>query len=244
MTNLIRFLLDDCLPPILRDRRSLISLVAKVYCGAGSRHFGVDFKRRVEGLPQEQVARFYEAAAGCDGDRVRASDMTREETDRVIEYVEGDSVLEVGAGAGDLAQELASTGRFVVPVDLKPSPSGSDDLHWCIAFADCLPFADRSFDTVVAAHTLEHVVNFEAAVAELRRVAKRRIIVVVPKQRYYRYTVDYHLHFFPDREQLVLRMGMPDYHCEIVTGDLFYVGFVNDSRCAAGSRAARGSSRF
>jgi hypothetical protein len=34
-------------------------------------------------------------------------------------------------------------------------------------------------------------------VQELRRVGAQRLIIVVPRQRYYRYTIDYHLHFFP-----------------------------------------------
>ncbi len=40
--------------------------------------------------------------------------------------------------------------------------------------------------------------------------------------RYYRYTIDYHLHFFPEPEQLILRMKLPRYCCEKVTGDLCY----------------------
>jgi ubiquinone/menaquinone biosynthesis C-methylase UbiE len=205
-----------------------VSLIARIYCGSGAAHFDVDFKRKTEGLGQKGVARFYEAAAGCGNDRVRASDLSDAERDRVLEYLEGDSVLEIGAGAGYLSEAMAATGRRVVALELK-APAGPRyaGINWCIGFADRLPFADGTFDTVVAAHTLEHVVNFEATVAELRRVARCRLIVVVPKQRYYRYTVDYHLHFFPDREQLVLRMGFERYHCEVVTGDLFFAGYLD-----------------
>ena len=67
-----------------------------------------------------------------------------------------------------------------------------------------------------------HVRHFEKAVAELVRVTRRRLLVVVPCQRYYRYTIDYHLHFFPEPEQLILRMGLPRYHCLEVGGDLCY----------------------
>lgn len=35
------------------------------------------------------------------------------------------------------------------------------------------------------------------ALAELRRVAKRRLIIVVPKQRNYKYTFELHINFFP-----------------------------------------------
>src|SRR5262249_62146061 len=70
-----------------------------------------------------------------------------------------------------------------------------------------LPFADASFATVVCAHTLEHIPRVWAAAAELRRVAARRVLVVVPRQRYYRYTIDYHLHFFPSAAPLEHLLG-------------------------------------
>jgi hypothetical protein len=59
---------------------------------------------------------------------------------------------------------------------------------------------------VVCAHTLEHVPDVWAAARELRRVADR-VLVVVPRQRYYRYTVDYHLHFFPSAAPLEHLLG-------------------------------------
>ena len=59
-----------------------------------------------------------------------------------------------------------------------------------------LSFEDNAFDTVICTHTLEHVQDIMGAIQELRRVTKRRLIIVVPKQRPYLYTFDLHLHFF------------------------------------------------
>ena len=60
-----------------------------------------------------------------------------------------------------------------------------------------LPFADNSFDIVLCTHTLEHIREPKKALDELIRVAKQRLIIVVPRQREYRYTVDFHINFFP-----------------------------------------------
>ena len=49
----------------------------------------------------------------------------------------------------------------------------------------------------MSTHTLEHVQRIDLALAELRRVAKHRLIIVVPKERPYRYSFNLHLHFFP-----------------------------------------------
>lgn len=57
------------------------------------------------------------------------------------------------------------------------------------------------------------------AAAELRRVASR-VIAVVPCQRYYRYTVDYHLHFFPHAGPLERLLGGK---ARSIDGDWFVV---------------------
>ena len=58
-----------------------------------------------------------------------------------------------------------------------------------------LKFKDSFFDTVICCHTIEHIPDINSAVNELKRIAKKEIIIVVPKQRFYFYTLDLHLHF-------------------------------------------------
>ena len=53
-----------------------------------------------------------------------------------------------------------------------------------------------------ARRTYEPDPVWAAALAELRRVAAKRLIVVLPKERPYRYTFNLHLHFFPYRYQV------------------------------------------
>jgi ubiquinone/menaquinone biosynthesis C-methylase UbiE len=62
-----------------------------------------------------------------------------------------------------------------------------------------LPFADGEFDTVVCTHTLEHIPDVHGALAELRRVASKQLVIVVPKERPYRWGFNLHIHFFPYR---------------------------------------------
>ena len=96
---------------------------------------------------------------------------------------------------------------------------------FCEANIEQLPFADKEFDTVVSTHTLEHVRDVRRAIDELRRVARRRVIVVVPSERPYRYTFNLHLHFFPYEHLLRAALGEPAWTgtvCEKVAGDLYY----------------------
>jgi multidrug transporter EmrE-like cation transporter len=55
-----------------------------------------------------------------------------------------------------------------------------------------LPFPDAAFDTVICTHVIEHVLEYRQAIAELRRVARRRLMIVVPREREYRYSFNPH----------------------------------------------------
>lgn len=87
------------------------------------------------------------------------------------------SVLNVGAGAG--AYEPPD--RTVVAVEpsatmRRARPEGSAP---CVAaVAESLPFDDRSFDAVMAVLTVHHWSDYRAGLRELRRVARRRVLVV------------------------------------------------------------------
>ena len=77
---------------------------------------------------------------------------------------------------------------------------------------------------LVSTHTLERVLNIKKAISELRRVTRKRLIIVVPKQRAYKYTFDLHVHFFPYKWSLLAYMteatGSRD--IRLLGGDWYY----------------------
>ena len=99
-------------------------------------------------------------------------------------------VLEVGAGTGLVTLALAREAGEVVATDyaaemvavleakvrsqhLANVRCAQEDLY-------ALPYADRSFDAVVAANVLHLVPNFDAALASLRRVLTTDGLLIVP----------------------------------------------------------------
>jgi 2-polyprenyl-6-hydroxyphenyl methylase / 3-demethylubiquinone-9 3-methyltransferase len=88
----------------------------------------------------------------------------------------GRLVLDAGCGGGLVARELAAAGATVVGLDRSLSSLGVARRAVGPAFRPAkgrmerLPFADGTFDAVVAADVLEHVPDLPAAVAELARV--------------------------------------------------------------------------
>jgi SAM-dependent methyltransferase len=95
-----------------------------------------------------------------------------------IEAALGDArtVLNVGAGTGSYEprdREVTAVEPSAVMRDQR-SPEAAP----CIdARAEDLPFEDASFDAAMAALTIHHWDDWRAGVAELRRVARQRVVV-------------------------------------------------------------------
>jgi SAM-dependent methyltransferase len=90
---------------------------------------------------------------------------------------DGRTVLNVGAGAG--AYEPRD--RTVLAVEPSPvmiAQRPADAAPAVLATAERLPFVDGSFDVAMAVSTIHHWSDPAAGLAELRRVARRVVVVV------------------------------------------------------------------
>jgi SAM-dependent methyltransferase len=98
-----------------------------------------------------------------------------EDLDLVVEWCEpgpGVTVLDVATGGGHVARRLRESGATVVTVD--PAPGMQADTT---ATAEHLPFADGSFDAVACRLAAHHFTDVIAAVKEMARVAKHRVVI-------------------------------------------------------------------
>jgi len=98
-----------------------------------------------------------------------------EDLDLVVawcEPAEGVDVLDVATGGGHVARKLRDAGANVVTAD--PAPGMRADV---IAPADHLPFADSSFDAVACRLAAHHFPDVLAAVKEMARVARSRVVI-------------------------------------------------------------------
>jgi ubiquinone/menaquinone biosynthesis C-methylase UbiE len=84
----------------------------------------------------------------------------------------GVTVLDVATGGGHVARRLREAGATVVTVDAAPGMEPD-----AIAPADHLPFADASFDAVSCRIAAHHFPDVLAALKEMARVARDRIVI-------------------------------------------------------------------
>jgi SAM-dependent methyltransferase len=87
----------------------------------------------------------------------------------------GRATLEIGCGEGRVARDLAARGHRVTGLDAAPSmvraaQLADPDREYVVGDAARLPFADRSFDLVVAYNSLMDMDDMPAAVRETARV--------------------------------------------------------------------------
>jgi 2-polyprenyl-3-methyl-5-hydroxy-6-metoxy-1,4-benzoquinol methylase len=117
--------------------------------------------------------------------------------DELWEIAAPQSILDVGCGEGVLTEKWAERlgdGR-IVGIDLDDPKLRAEweqrsrpNLEYRAVEATTLPFGDGEFDMASAIEVLEHVPEPERTLAEMARVAKRRLLVSVPREPVWRMT--------------------------------------------------------
>jgi arsenite methyltransferase len=101
----------------------------------------------------------------------------RREVRRLLAPRPGEHIVDIGAGPGFLAAELAAEGARVVAVDTSASMrelARARGVDFAVedGSAEALPLADGSVDAAVATQVLEYVPDVPGALAEIRRVLR------------------------------------------------------------------------
>lgn len=93
------------------------------------------------------------------------------------------SLLDLGAGSGFSSRYYPADVRVVACDYARGMLRGNPTRDRVRCPADALPFADRSFDAVTCWELLHHLDDPVAALREMARVARRRLILFEPNRR-------------------------------------------------------------
>ena len=222
VVNKIRYVLEDILSPFIRDSRLFYCLMYLMYRKKTT--YLTQFRVRLPYLSKEEYGRYYQSFDSVMSD----TDLNKKCIDRILVETLGDRIIDVGSGRGYLANLIRQkTGKETVGCDFQIDEEirkRYPDVQFISGDIEDLPIKDKEFDTVICTHTLEHIVNFQGALNELRRICRKKLILVVPKEREYRYSFNLHVHFFPYLHSFLNRLHpLPKKHlCELLDGDIFY----------------------
>ena len=228
ITNKIRFFMDECLPPVIRDNRWFMYPFFWFWFKGKNLYQHMHLKSLVHSMSPEEFEAFYatmeskanDRASDVNGQCIRHLLSKTEETDHA-------SALDVGCGRGYWLKTLRRNSDMqLTGCDVFETLDLGDTIAYRKANITNLPFRDGEFDVVFCLKTLEHIKDAPEAVAELKRVAAKMVAVVVPCQRYYYYTLDDHLNFFPNEAELQKLMGMEKHSIAKLGGDFVYIGYI------------------
>jgi ubiquinone/menaquinone biosynthesis C-methylase UbiE len=213
--------MDEGLPAFIRDSRWFMYPFFWYWFKGKNLATYMDFKKIAWSLTEEKFNDIYRDL-DC-----RATDRPTDLNEQCIRLMleklhpEATSMLDVGCGrghwlslAGQARKELQLTG-----CDVFEESSVNKSFTFRQGSIYRLPFDDRSFDIVTCHHTIEHLPDIQKALSELKRVTRKQLIIVTPRQRYYYYTLDLHLHFFPEKEYLQQVTGIPNGDYKDCDGD-------------------------
>ncbi|MFM7094906.1 MAG: class I SAM-dependent methyltransferase, partial [Actinomycetota bacterium] len=95
----------------------------------------------------------------------------------LAELAQADRILDVGCGEGQISRRLAALGKHRLVVGLDPTErhievarARGGNVDYRVGVVDDLPFAEGTFDAVVACLVFEHVDNVDGAIREVSRV--------------------------------------------------------------------------
>jgi SAM-dependent methyltransferase len=188
-TNLVNKALELLLPPILSDRKFVATLFNFLQ-GRGFRYY--DATANPVAVPRCQ----------------RSSDCSGRILKKAMDLIKGSKVLDIGCGSGSFLKQLAKNGFHCTGID--PNQKEEQGSNWQIlgGFVEDYEFSEKSFDTVVSFKTLEHIPDAKSTLQSWRKLARYRIILILPCQRYRRYVYDGHINFYPDEFQLRMQLGL------------------------------------
>jgi len=114
---------------------------------------------------------------------------------QLFEQAAPESVLDVGCGEGVLTHQWARQlgEQRIVGIDLDDDKLKAEwatrqrpNLEYRTMLAENMPFAENEFDVACAIEVLEHVPDPAHTVAEMARVARRHLLVSVPREPLWR----------------------------------------------------------
>ena len=228
ITNIIRFCMDELLPPIIRDNKYFMyPFYVFAYRGRNIKQV-MNFKKTVYQFTSNEYDHFYNNLNSIS--RNRTTDLNESCIDYILHVIGSSpslsSLIDVGCGNGFLLNLIHEKFPHVklYGFDIKNKNTvDAKNFEYFQGNIDNLPFQAQQFDIVICSHVLEHLINIHQCVSELKKITKQKLLVVTPCQRYFFYTLDEHIHFFEYKEKLTQLFKLKNFECKKIDGDWVYL---------------------
>lgn len=196
-TNRIRFVLEELIPPIFRDSFIFKLLIKFLYRDDKTHQ---NLKSNITTLSEREYIKYYENMPQIHDH----SDLSEICIREILKQIKKGDILDVGCGNGFLLKKIRKKfkninlygSEITVTKELKKN-SSKNNFKLFKKKIENLNNINKKFDTVICSHVLEHVLDINLAYKNLKKLCKKKLIIIVPKERPYQHTFNGHLHFFP-----------------------------------------------
>jgi ubiquinone/menaquinone biosynthesis C-methylase UbiE len=225
LINKIRFILEELLPPILRDSAIFKYIVKYFY---RNDHLHENLKSRILSYSEEDYVNYYKNMPEINGETDNSESCIKE----IISEVKPNNIVDIGCGRGYLLEKLRIknskyrlTGIEIYLSDKLKERSFEHNFKTIEMNIKDISKLKKSYDTAICTHVLEHVLDIKSAYENLKRICKKRLIIVVPKERPYKHTFNGHLHFFPYEWSLIntLRPNTKNFQIKDINRDFMFI---------------------
>ena len=194
-SNVIRFVIEELVPPIIRDSFFFTFLIKKIH-RSDKLHF--DLKEKIHLREKKIYKKYYEHSSNIHDE----TDLTEKCIVEIRKNIYAKKIIDIGCGNGYLLKYIYNPAYNFYASDIKiHSRTKKEFKKLDIKFQEedilDMNYKPNSFDTVICTHTLEHILDIKKVYEKLLKITKKRLIIVVPKERPYNHTFNGHIHFFP-----------------------------------------------
>lgn len=196
-TNKIRFILEELIPPFLRDS-FIFKFIIKFFYRKDKTH--QELKSNILKLSKKKYLNYYKNMPQMHEN----SDLSEICINEILKNIIPKNIIDIGCGNGFLLKRIREKNKnlnlngteIAITSKLKKNLKINNIKLYEKNIED-IDKINRKFETVLCSHVLEHVLDINKAYLNLKKICKKKLIIVIPRERPYEHTFNGHIHFFP-----------------------------------------------
>ncbi len=202
ITGSILYYLDLLVPPFIRNSFIFKNLFKDD-----------NFKNEIISQDLNEIIKYYKSSNIIDASLRRETDLTKKALNLIITEISNGNYKKIcDLGGGNLFLKNEIKKKIGIEIDILDFNYSNIDngIIECNLEQKLDFIKDNFYEFSISTHTIEHLLNANQFLNEMRRITQRKIILVFPKQFPYLYTPDTHINFFPYKFEVEKLFGKID----------------------------------